>query len=101
MIIRNLKPVKVEVPKEQAPSAGHFATGVKGGIVYGNTFPDLKVGGVDDASFWKPYRGQWIPQFSSDQFTADLVNWLGLTPSEALAVMPNLANFPKKTIGFI
>jgi uncharacterized protein (DUF1501 family) len=80
-----------------------FALGgpVKGGIVYGNTFPDLKVGGVDDASFWKPYRGQWIPQFSSDQFMSDLVNWLGLTPSEAVSVMPNLVNFPKKTIGFI
>lgn len=80
-----------------------FALGgpVLGGIVYGNTFPDLKVGGVDDASFWKPYRGQWIPQFSSDQFISDLVNWLGLTPSEAVSVMPNLTNFPKKTIGFI
>ena len=32
---------------------------------------------------------------------ADLVKWLGLTPAQALAVMPNLANFPKKTIGFI
>ena len=80
-----------------------FALGgpVKGGVVYGNSFPTLKTGGVDDASFWKPYRGQWIPQFSSDQFMADLVGWLGLTPAQALAVMPNLANFPKKTIGFI
>jgi hypothetical protein len=32
---------------------------------------------------------------------ADLVQWLGLTPVQALAVMPNLANFSKKTIGFI
>lgn len=80
-----------------------FALGgpVKGGVVYGDTFPDLKVGGVDDASFWQPYRGQWIPQFSSDQFMADLVNWLGLTQKEALAVLPNLVNFPQKNIGFI
>jgi hypothetical protein len=41
------------------------------------------------------------PQFSSDQFMADLIQWLGLTPAQALAVMPNLANFPKKTIGYI
>jgi uncharacterized protein (DUF1501 family) len=77
-----------------------FAMGgpVKGGVIYGNTFPTLQTGGVDDASLYKPYRGQWIPQFSSDQFMADL---LGLTPAQALAVMPNLVNFPKKTIGFI
>ena len=80
-----------------------FALGgpVKGGVVYGNTFPTLQISGVDDASLYKPYRGQWIPQFSSDQFMADLVGWLGLTPAQALAVMPNLANFTKKTIGFI
>ena len=80
-----------------------FALGgpVKGGTIYGSAFPTLQTGGVDDASFWQPYRGQWIPQFSSDQFMADLVQWLGLTPAQALAVMPNLANFPKKTIGFI
>ncbi len=80
-----------------------FALGgpVKGGTIYGSTFPTLQTGGPDDASFWQPYRGQWIPQFSSDQFMADLVQWLGLTPAQAVAVMPNLANFPKKTIGYI
>jgi uncharacterized protein (DUF1501 family) len=80
-----------------------FAMGgpVKGGVIYGNTFPTLQTAGVDDASLYKPYRGQWIPQFSSDQFMADLVGWMGLTPAQALAVMPNLVNFPRKTIGFI
>jgi len=80
-----------------------FAMGgpVKGGVVYGNSFPTLQTSGVDDASLYKPYRGQWIPQFSSDQFMADLVGWLGLTPAQALAVMPNLGNFPQKTIGYI
>ena len=80
-----------------------FAMGgpVKGGLIYGTTFPSLVTGGVDDASLYKPYRGQWIPQFSSDQFMADLLGWLGLTPAQALAVMPNLTNFPQKNIGFI
>ncbi len=80
-----------------------FAMGgpIKGGVVYGKTFPTLQTGGVDDASFWKPYRGQWLPQFSSDQFMADLVGWLGLTPAQTLAVMPNLANFAQRTIGFV
>ena len=80
-----------------------FALGgpVKGGVIYGNSFPTLQTGGADDASFWRPYRGQWLPQFSSDQFMADLVGWLGLTPAQTLAVMPNLSNFPQKTIGYI
>ena len=80
-----------------------FALGgpVKGGTIYGSTFPTLQTGGVDDASFWQPYRGQWIPQYSSDQFMGDLVQWLGLTPAQALAVMPNLTNFSQRTIGFI
>jgi hypothetical protein len=70
-------------------------------VISSLVFPTLQTGGVDDASFWQPYRGQWIPQFSSDQFMADLIQWLGLTPAQALAVMPNLVNFPKKTIGYI
>jgi uncharacterized protein (DUF1501 family) len=80
-----------------------FALGgpVKGGVVYGNTFPTLQTGGPDDASSYDPKRGQWIPQFSSDQFMADLIQWMGLTPAQAVAVMPNLVNFPTKTIGFI
>jgi hypothetical protein len=32
---------------------------------------------------------------------ADLVGWLGLTPAQTLAVMPNLANFAQRTIGFV
>ena len=80
-----------------------FAMGgpVKGGVVYGNTFPTLQTGGPDDASTYDPKRGQWLPQFSSDQFMADLIQWLGLTPAQAVAVMPNLINFPNKTIGFV
>jgi uncharacterized protein (DUF1501 family) len=80
-----------------------FAVGgpVKGGVVYGNTFPTLQTGGPDDASIYDPKRGQWIPQFSSDQFMSDIVRWLGLTPAQTLAILPNLANFSNKTIGFI
>jgi hypothetical protein len=74
---------------------------VKGGLVYGSKFPTLQTGGVDDASIYNPKRGQWLPQFSSDQFMSDIVRWLGLSPAQALAVMPNLNNFSAKTIGFV
>ena len=80
-----------------------FALGgmVKGGKVYGNTFPTLQTAGPDDASIWNPMRGQWVPQFSSDQFMADIVRWMGLTPAQALAIMPNLGNFSSQTVGYI
>ena len=80
-----------------------FAMGgaVKGGQIYGKTFPRLQVGGPDDASNWDPRRGQWLPQFSSDQFMADVMQWMGLTPAQALVAMPNLANFPQRTIGYL
>lgn len=74
---------------------------VKGGLIYGSNFPTLQTGGVDDASIYNPKRGQWLPQFSSDQFMSDIVRWLGLSPAQALAVMPNLNNFSAKTIGFL
>jgi hypothetical protein len=32
---------------------------------------------------------------------ADLMLWFGLTQDQAVLAMPNLANFPKKTIGYI
>ena len=73
---------------------------VKGGRVYGDTFPSLVVGGLDDASF-EPRRGWWLPQFSSDQFVADLVRWLGLSEQQTLAVMPHLANFARASIGYL
>jgi uncharacterized protein (DUF1501 family) len=80
-----------------------FAIGgpVKGGVVYGDNFPSLTIGGADDASLWQPYRGQWMPQFSSDQFVADLLIWLGLSPIQVASTLPNLVNFREKTIGYL
>ncbi|MBM3390143.1 MAG: DUF1501 domain-containing protein [Betaproteobacteria bacterium] len=74
---------------------------VRGGVVYGNSFPLLVTGGADDAFNWNPQRGQWVPQFSSDQFMADIGRWMGLTAAQVGAAMPNLANFSKQTIGYL
>lgn len=74
---------------------------VKGGRIYGDTFPILQTGGPDDASMWDPKRGQWLPQFSSDQFIADTLLWMGLTPAQVLEVLPNLANFKDHRIGYL
>jgi uncharacterized protein (DUF1501 family) len=78
-----------------------FAVGgaVKGGVVYGQNFPSLVNGGVDDSSDSK--RGYWVPQFSSDQFIADIGMWMGLSAAQVTAAMPNLANFKAPTVGYL
>ena len=72
---------------------------VNGGKMYGEKFPSLVLGGVDDAHNGK--RGYWVPQMSSDQVAADLLMWLGLPQDKLTVVMPNLKNFAKKNVGFM
>jgi uncharacterized protein (DUF1501 family) len=72
---------------------------VNGDKMYGNKFPSLVLGGVDDAHNGK--RGYWVPQMSSDQVAADLLMWLGLPQDKLTDVMPNLKNFAKKNVGFM
>jgi uncharacterized protein (DUF1501 family) len=72
---------------------------VKGGQMYGANFPSLVLGGADDAHPQK--RGYWVPQISSDQVAADFLGWLGLPASSLTKVLPNLANFNTKTVGFM
>jgi uncharacterized protein (DUF1501 family) len=74
---------------------------VKGGRIYGDDFPTLQTGGPDDASLYDPKRGQWLPQFSSDQFIADTLLWMGLSPAQVLTVLPNLAKFKNHKIGYL
>ena len=72
---------------------------VNGAKMYGDKFPSLVLGGVDDAHNGK--RGYWVPQMSSDQVAADLLLWLGLPQEKLTEVMPNLKNFAKKGVGFM
>jgi uncharacterized protein (DUF1501 family) len=72
---------------------------VNGAKMYGDKFPSLVLGGVDDAHDGK--RGYWVPQMSSDQVAADLLLWLGLPQDKLIEVMPNLKNFAKKGVGFM
>ena len=72
---------------------------VGGSRIYGNSFPRLILGGVDDAHDGR--RGYWVPQLSSDQVAADLLLWLGLSKERLTQVLPNLANFSQKTVGFM
>jgi len=93
--------------------AHHFVSGgaVNGGKLYGS-FPMTAVTGtVRDAStnpvtkFDNPIdvgSGNYIPQFSVDQYAATLAKWFGLDPvTDIPGIFPDLANFTTKDLGFM
>lgn len=69
---------------------------VKGGAMYG-VYPDLTMGGPDDASDY----GAWIPTTSFDQYGATLAQWFGVQDAALGTVFPNLAAFSVRNVGFM
>jgi uncharacterized protein (DUF1501 family) len=69
---------------------------VKGGAFYGG-FPDLTMGGPDDASDY----GAWIPTTSFDQYGATIAKWFGVPAASLPGVFPALAAFPTHDVGFL
>lgn len=77
----------------------HFMVGgaVKGKRVYG-AMPEYRTG-----HDWDTGSGRLLPTTSVDQYAATLGKWLGLSDSQLLDVLPNLANYNASTrnIGFM
>jgi uncharacterized protein (DUF1501 family) len=79
---------------------------VMGGAVVGarsyGTYPTLQLGGPDDVGVdsWE-LQGRWIPTTSVDQYAATLLGWFGASDSQLDAVLPNLANFGTRRLGFV
>jgi uncharacterized protein (DUF1501 family) len=69
---------------------------VKGGDMYG-TFPRLLLSGPDDMT----EEGRWVPTTSVDQYAATIASWMGVADADVAKVLPNLANFQQKRLGFI
>lgn len=73
---------------------------VLGGAVSGRRFygqfPDLAIDGADDAG-----AGRLIPTTSVEQYSATLARWFGVDDTEMASIMPNLANFGIKDLGFL
>jgi uncharacterized protein (DUF1501 family) len=77
----------------------HFMMGgaVNGTRYYG-TAPVVANGGPDDVG-----QGRLLPTTSVEQFAATMGKWLGVTDSELLAMLPNLANYnaSARNLGFM
>lgn len=77
----------------------HFVLGgaVNGKQIYGKA-PVVGVNTVDDIG-----QGRLIPTTSIDQYFATLGKWFGISESNLLNTLPNLANYPQTTrdLGFM
>jgi uncharacterized protein (DUF1501 family) len=73
---------------------------VLGGSVMGSSYvgnaPVLANDGPDDVG-----QGRLLPALSVEQFGGTLANWFGASASDQLSVLPNLANFSTRDLGFL
>jgi uncharacterized protein (DUF1501 family) len=69
---------------------------VQGGATYG-AFPNQALGGPDDTDS----DGRWIPTTAVDQYAATLAKWFGVPDADIPAVVPNIARFPTRDLGFM
>lgn len=69
---------------------------VRGGMIHGQ-FPNLAMGGPDDASDY----GAWIPTTSFDQYGATLARWFGVPTARLVEIFPNLPAFATPDVGFL
>lgn len=70
--------------------------------VNGTPYPQLTLGGLDDADSGTAPRGRWIPTTAVDQYAATLARWYGLPDAQQVQVFPNIGNFNGNTnLGFL
>lgn len=75
----------------------HFMVGgaVRGGRVYGQ-FQDVGLKTALDVG-----NGRYLPTTAVDQYAATLARWMGVSDSELPTVLPNIANFATRDLGFL
>jgi len=74
----------------------HFVIGgaVKGGRFYG-ALPSVSVNGPDDVG-----QGRLLPTTSVDQLAATLATWMGVSATDLALVLPQIANYSQKDLGY-
>ncbi len=81
----------------------HLVSGgaVIGGRLWGDA-PELRLGGPNDAgqNTWE-HHGRWIPGISVDQYAATLIDWFSQGGVDSRNLLPNLAQFAVRNIGFM
>jgi uncharacterized protein (DUF1501 family) len=75
----------------------HFVMGgaVVGNRVYGE-FPTVALNGAEDAG-----QGRLIPSTSVDEYVATMARWFGVSLSNLPLVVPNIARFASRDLGFM
>jgi uncharacterized protein (DUF1501 family) len=75
----------------------HFVIGgaVRGGSIYG-TFPDIAMNTNEDLG-----SGRLLPTTSVDQYAGTLARWFGVADGSLNTIVPNLANFTTRNLGFM
>lgn len=75
----------------------HFVVGgaVRGGDIYGS-FPVVALDTAEDVG-----SGRLLPTTSVDQYAATLARWFGVPDGSLDTVVPNLANFSTRDLGFM
>lgn len=68
---------------------------VKGGRFYGQ-LPDVSVNGPDDVG-----QGRLLPTTAVDQLAATLGSWMGVSDTDLTTVVPQIANFSTRNLGFM
>lgn len=68
---------------------------VAGGDIYGHV-PRILVDGPDDSR-----NGRIVPTTAVSQYAATMLKWLGLNDSEIDHLLPSLANFDQRNLGFL
>jgi len=90
------------VPNEDGTDHGwgshHLVMGgaVNGGNIYGK-LPSISVNGPDTT--WE--GGPMLPSTSASQYAATLGRWMGISESDLADILPDLANFDAKDLGFM
>ncbi len=74
----------------------HFVMGgaVTGGRYYG-ALPSVSVNGPDDVG-----QGRLLPTTSVDQLAATLATWMGVPASDLSLVLPQIANYSTRDLGY-